>query len=479
MSFSTALVWLDHDLRLVDNPALYHAAEQAQVVAPVFIWAPEEYGAYPPGGASKVWLHHSLLAFQAQLNKLNIQLTIRKGPSLELLLELAQSLNVEAVYWNSRYTPVLRARDEKIKEALQAAGIRVHTFAAHLLHEPPRLRTQSGGPYHVFTPFWKKFQRTVSVSAPLPQAPLSGVHRPSPQTSSLPVSELGLSALAQSGVDWASSIRKDWTIGEQAAQERLAQFIKTHAEAYALQRNYPHQEGTSRLSPHLHFGELSPRQVWHALSRSLPSDIAEPFLRQLAWREFSYHLLYHYPDTPHAPLKSKFAAFPWTSDPEPLHRWQKGKTGYPIIDAGMRQLWQTGWMHNRVRMLVASFLTKDLMIPWQEGAAWFWDTLVDANLANNTMGWQWAAGSGADAQPFFRIFNPVSQSERYDPEGAFIKRFVPALAALPASFIHAPWTAPPAVLKEAGVRLGNNYPHPMVTHEKARERALRAYRSLT
>ncbi len=478
MSAPTTLVWLRQDLRLADNPALYEAATRSAAVVPVFIWAPQEEGDWPPGGASRWWLHHALKALRDDLQQRRARLILRRGPSLETLRALIDETGAGAVYWNTRYEPALRKRDEKIAEALRAEGITVATFSARLLHKPDAVRTMSGGPYHVFTPFWKKIRSTLIVPDLLPIPGLDATTAPARQPASLPLGTLALLPK----IDWAEGLRATWTPGEQHARQRLAYFLDARLSDYDDARNRPGHDGTSTLSPYLHHGELSPRQVWTAVKNEMHNGVtpqaAESWLRQIAWREFSYHLLHHYPETPTAPLKTQFKDFAWTRDAEALERWQKGQTGYPIIDAGMRQLWRTGWMHNRVRMIAASFLTKDLMIPWQDGARWFWDTLVDADLANNTMGWQWSAGCGADAQPFFRIFNPVSQGERYDADGAYIRRWLPELAALPNTYLHKPWTAPTDALHTANLSLGRDYPTPMVDHAVARDRALAAYQKI-
>ena len=473
------LVWLCHDLRLADNPALYRAAEGAESVIPVFIWAPDEAGDWPPGGAHRWWLHHELEALGTSLQEAGSRLILRTGSSLDALRALADATGAEAVYWNTRYEPVLRARDEEVTEALQADGIDVRTFASRILHDPDAICTSSGGPYHVFTPFWKKLQGELKVADPLPVPDLKA---PALWPESTDLEALELTPEAQDGVDWAEGLRTTWTPGEDAAHDRLQAFINDILIDYPDHRNRPDLDGTSMLSPYLHHGTLSARQVWQAVNGWVQNgamrEAADVYLSEIAWREFSYHLLYHYPTTPTKPLREKFEAFAWEKDAGSLERWQRGRTGYPIVDAGMRQLWHTGWMHNRVRMIVASFLTKDLLIPWQEGARWFWDTLVDGDLANNTMGWQWSAGSGADAQPFFRVFNPVSQGERYDPEGAYVRRWIPELDGVPAAYIHRPWEAPGEVLKEAGVTLGEDYPEPIVDHGQARDRALAAYQDV-
>ena len=478
MSRNAAVVWFSKDLRLEDNPALYHAVDRHDVVIPVFIWAPEEDGAWPPGDARRWWLHYALQALGTALQDQGLRLVLRAGSSLEALRDVIKETGADAVYWNKRYEPALRQRDRHLAEALREDGVVCDAFEGAILHDPERVQTGRGGPYRVFTPFWKKLQRVLCVPPPLPTPRLVWTKAPQAWPASLHLDALGLLPT----VDWAEGLRSTWTPGEQAARQRLRRFLDDTLLDYATLRDRPDIDGTARLSPYLCYGELSPRQVWHAVKegRQKPpmNEAAEVFLRQIAWREFAYHLLYHYPETPTVPLKDTFEAFTWRDDAEGLRRWQQGRTGYPIVDAGMRQLWHIGWMHNRVRMIVASFLTKDLLLPWQEGARWFWDTLVDGDLANNTMGWQWAAGSGADAQPFFRIFNPVSQGKRYDPEGVYVRRWVPELKALPDRYLHQPWQAPADVLKRAGVVLGQTYPAPLVDHRFARERALEAYQDV-
>lgn len=474
----TTLVWFRHDLRLADNPALYHALERSSPVVPVFIWAPDEEGDWAPGDAQQWWLYHSLAALAADLRNKGSRLLIRTGPSLDTLRDLIDASGADAVYWNERYTPTLAQRDKQVADKLKADGIDIATFPARLLHDPSAIRTTSGGPYHIFTPFWKKLQAQLDVPDPLPVPRMGKTRSPDAWPSSRTLDDLGLLP----AIDWTKGLRETWTPGEAAAQDRLAYFVENLLIDYEDYRNRPDLDGTSLLSPHLHHGELSPRQVWHAVKSWVQNapmqDAAQVYLSEIAWREFSYHLLVHYPETPREPLKDKFSQFAWKIDASRLERWQKGLTGYPIVDAGMRQLWHIGWMHNRVRMIVASFLTKDLLIPWQDGARWFWDTLVDADLANNTMGWQWSAGSGADAQPFFRIFNPISQGQRYDPNGDYIRKWIPELGTLPAPYIYRPWKAPVDVLAKANVTLGEDYPEPIVHHAAARNEALAAYQQI-
>ncbi len=467
----TSIVWLHNDLRTRDNPALHHAASEGHVL-PLFAWAPSEEKDWQPGGAHKWWLHHSLSELAKSLTDAGSPLVLQKGPSLDAILKTAKQSKASHVYWNERYEPLLRRRDLKIQASLRDTGLEVKTFQGALLHDPDEIRTNKGDPYRVFTPFWKKFKDLVAVPQPLPAPQLTP---PSNSIESLAVEDLELLPT----IDWAGGLRETWTPGEKGAHDRINAFIDEGILTYHDRRDRPDLDGTSTVSPHLRYGEISPRQIWNAVTDQHPrARGAMAYLREIGWREFSYHLLYHFPHTTTKPLNERFKSFPWSGDKVALKRWQKGLTGYPIVDAGMRQLWHTGWMHNRVRMIVASFLTKDLLIRWQEGAAWFWDTLVDGDLANNTQGWQWSAGCGADAQPFFRIFNPVSQGRKFDPEGAYVRKWIPEIAELPAKLIHAPWEASPAALKDAGVVLGDTYPEPIVDHSDARKSALAAFEKL-
>ncbi len=476
------LVWFRHDLRLADHPALTRAVERGAPVVPVFIWAPDEEGDWPPGGAHRWWLHHSLAALAESLERKSSRLLLRSGLSEDVLRDLIAATGADAVYWNTRYAPALRERDRAVAEALREDGIEVKTFASRILHEPDAVRTTTDGPYHVYTPFRAKFHETVEIGEPLDVPRMGQRLAPSPWPESEKLDVFGLLPEAQDGVDWAGAMREAWTPGERGAHQRLRAFLGDKLIDYADGRDRPAAEGSSKLSPHLHWGEISPRQVWHRTQNWVRNgamrEAADVFLGEIVWREFSYHILTHYPTLPSKPLKDKFADFAWEKDADALDRWQHGQTGYPIVDAGMRQLWALGWMHNRVRMIVGSFLTKDLLIPWQEGEAWFWDTLVDGDLANNAMNWQWIAGSGPDAQPFFRIFNPVSQGQKHDPDGDYVRRWVPELSALSQNYIHRPWEAPEDVLAEAGITLGKDYPEPIVNHSTARDRALAAYNEI-
>jgi deoxyribodipyrimidine photo-lyase len=475
------IVWFRHDLRLDDHPALAAAAARGAVV-PVFIWAPEEERPWEPGAASRWWLHQSLEQLAAALAKAGIPLVIRRGPSLDALRSLVREYGATHVAWNRRYEPAVVKRDTAIKKALAADGLEAESFNGGLLYEPMHVATKEGRPYQVFTPFWRallgRAEPAEPVAAPrkFVAAAARGAAKP------LSVAALGLLPT----IDWAATMRRTWTPGEAGARKRLDAFLERRLSGYSSERDRPDHEGTSGLSPHLHFGEVSPRRVWHAVREAVGGTPAaritgspEVYLRELGWREFASHLLFHFPHTSDAPLRADYARFPWVQDPVGLRAWQRGGTGFPVVDAGMRQLWATGWMHNRVRMIVASFLVKDLRISWIEGARWFWDTLVDADLAANTLGWQWAAGCGADAAPYFRIFNPTSQGTKFDPAGDYVRTWVPELAQLPADDIHEPAAADERVRAKAGIVLGRGYPEPIVDHAEARKLALEALKAVS
>jgi deoxyribodipyrimidine photo-lyase len=476
---SPAIVWLRQDLRLADNPALQAACRRGGPVVPVFVWAPEEEGAWPPGSASRWWLHQSLAELAAEFRAAGAELVLRHGTSLAELLIVAKATDANAVFWNRRYEPASIARDRMVEEALRAAGLETESYNAALLHEPWTIQNKADRPFRVFTPFWRS-----CLATPEPAKPRPAPHRftaPSRQPESLPLTALAL----EPKLNWTTGLRAVWKPGSAGAEAELKRFLRDGVLTYPEGRNRPDLPGTSRLSPHLHFGEISPRQVWFAVKRfaesqCIPASVWSrwQFLTELGWREFAHHLLFYFPHTPEQPLRPEFARFPWRKHPVWLRAWQTGQTGYPLVDAGMRELWTTGWMHNRVRMVVASFLVKNLLLSWQEGARWFWDTLVDADLANNTLGWQWTAGCGTDAAPFFRIFNPVSQGEKFDPDGNYVRRCVPELARLPSAWIHHPWQALPATLAEAGVELDRTYPGPIVSHLVSREVALEAYQQI-
>ncbi len=472
-----ALLWFRRDLRLADNPALAAAVASGLPVIPVFVLDDEDAGEWAAGGASRWWLHGALASLDGSLRARGARLVLRRGKASQVIARLARETDAKAVFWNRRYEPWATARDAQIKAALQKNGVAAQSFNAALLAEPWTVSTKDGGPYRVFTPFWKSL-RALDHAPPQTKAPK---HFAAP--AAWPASDaLASWHLQPTAPDWAVVMRQCWQPGEDQARAMLRHFVESTLSRYHETRDRPGLAGTSRLSPHLHFGEIGPRQIWHAVQTAVnagsPSRGAEVFLSEIGWREFSHHLLHHFPDLVSRPLRSEFLRFPWADAPGQLRAWQRGRTGYPIVDAGMRELWATGWMHNRVRMIVASFLTKHLRIDWRDGAKWFWDTLVDADLANNSCNWQWVAGCGADAAPYFRIFNPVLQGAKFDPDGAYVRRWVPELAKLPASVLHAPWTARPVELADAGVTLGKTYPQPIVDHATARAQALAAFQRI-
>jgi deoxyribodipyrimidine photo-lyase len=475
----STLVWFRQDLRLADNPALAAAAAIGEPVIPVYILAPGEESGWSPGGASRWWLHGSLSKLHESLRAVGSSLCIRTSEnSLEALEELARQCGARRVLWNRRYEPAAIARDQKIKTALRKAGLETQSFNAALLHEPWTIQTRNGGPFQVFTAFWRACKAHEDPVEPKP-SPIA-LRAPAKWPRSYPLGGLEL----RPARSWTSGLEAAWTPGSDAAHAHLEEFLRNGFDEYGSRRDRPAVRGTSRMSPHLHFGEIGPREIWHAarcaaLARGRTSSWRDSqFLTEIGWREFAHHLLFHFPTTPEEPLRPNYRRFPWRSDAASLRAWQKGATGYPIVDAGMRELWRTGWMHNRVRMIVASFLVKDLLISWREGARWFWDTLVDADLANNTLGWQWTAGCGADAAPYFRVFNPLLQGEKFDPDGGYVRKWVPELAKLPNKWLHQPWAAPEQVVAQAGIILGKSYPQPIVDHARARERALDALASI-
>ncbi|WP_375203138.1 cryptochrome/photolyase family protein [Hyphococcus sp.] len=472
-----ALVWLRQDLRLDDNPALAAARKTGAPVIPVYVL--DESVDHAPGAAARWWLHHSLAALAADLEKLGSKLVLRRGEAAELIPALVEETKAAYVFWNRRYHQRHIDIDKKLKSDLCDSGVKVETFNGNLLREPWELKTGSGGYYKVFTPFWKSLKQAKPARAETEAKPRK-IETPKKFPKSDKLKDW---ALTPTNPDWATEFDDVWTPGETGARERLRDFLNGAIDDYKAGRDRPDKDYTSRLSPHLAFGEISPLTIWQAthakMSDGAIGDSAgDKFLSELAWREFSYNLLFHNKDLPEKPLREEFADYPWRKDKKGLDAWQEGLTGYPIVDAGMRQLWRTGWMHNRVRMIVASFLIKDLLVPWQKGEAWFWDTLVDADLANNSASWQWVAGCGADAAPYFRIFNPVTQGEKFDPDGNYIREFIPALQHMPAKHIHAPWKAPQEVLDKAGVELGKSYPEPIVDHAAARQRALDGYKTI-
>lgn len=465
------LLWFRRDLRLADQAAVAAAAESGAPIVPVYVLDDATDGR-PMGGASRWWLHHSLTRLGASLETAGNHLVLRRGPSAETLTALARETGAQAIHTGVMPEPAARAADRRLAEALEGTGCRLVRHRTTLLHDPHKVLTGSGTPYGVFTPFSKSFARDVHVRPP-------GATPKTLATAQLPRSDRLDDWGLLPTIPWDVGIREEWTPGEAGAAARLRCFAAEAAGAYGQARDIPGTPGTSMLSPHLHWGEISPWQVWAALDDAEGAEGIAAFRRELVWREFAAHLLWHHPEILERPLRPEFEHFPWREDAKALHAWQKGRTGIPIVDAGMRELWTTGWMHNRVRMITASLLVKHLLLDWKAGEAWFWDTLVDADRASNMVNWQWVAGCGADAAPFFRIFNPLLQGRKFDPEGRYVRRFVPELAKLPDTFIHAPWDAPEDILRQAGVRLGTTYPAPIVDLAAGRARALAALQAVT
>ena len=478
MSSAPILLWFRQDLRLADHRALAAALATARPIVPVYILDDETPGNWRMGGASRWWLHESLGALGRDLEKLGSRMVLRRGPFIETLEALAEETGADAVYVTRSYEPWARQLEEEVAGRLETAEKTFRRFAGGLLFEPELPKTKAGDPFKVFTPFYKACLALDPPKRPLPR-PEESLPAPERWPRSDHLDDWGL---LPEKPDWAGGLRETWEPGEAGAEKSLMRFMDEAMAGYSDRRDRPDIEGTSRLSPHLHFGDISPHRCWHAVEERLAAAGdgsgergGRSFLRELVWREFSYHLLFHWPHLPESAFRPEFDHFPWDENETALEAWQRGRTGYPIVDAGMRELWQTGWMHNRVRMITASFLIKNLMIPWQAGEAWFWDTLVDADLASNSASWQWVAGSGADAAPYFRIFNPVLQGKKFDPKGDYVRRYVPEIARLSNEHLQAPWEAPKEALAAAGIELGKTYPMPMVDHGKARERALKAY----
>ena len=469
MTNDIVIHWFRQDLRLHDNPALFNASGQGRVL-PIYILDNENTQEYQMGAASHWWLHHSLKALNQSLDG---KLSVYQGDAEKILLEIIKANTVKAVYWNRCYEPWRIHRDQKIKKMLKHQAIDVQSANGSLLWEPWQVLKSDGTPYKVFTPFFQKgYLKTVAPRKPLSIPTVLSLY--TPRNRALNIDELALLP----SIRWDVKLAPHWKIGEKGANEQLHRFLDEGISDYKCGRDFPAKKNVSQLSPHLHFGEVSPNQVWHAARFRVDDSNIEHFCLELGWREFSYHLLYHCPTLPKQNLNPKFNTIPWKRDWQLLTRWQHGKTGYPIVDAGMRELWQTGYMHNRVRMIVGSFLVKNLLLHWHHGERWFWDCLVDADLANNSASWQWIAGCGADAAPYFRIFNPVTQGQKFDSNGKYTRRWVPELSKLPDKYLFSPWEAPQDVLKHSGVTLGDHYPQPIIDLKSSRKRALEAFASV-
>lgn len=469
----TTIFWFRQDLRLADNPGLFEAAQEGTVM-PIYILDEQSAGEFHMGAASQWWLHHSLKALNHSLNNM---LNIYKGRALDILLDVIKNNDIEAVYWNRCYEPWRIKADSEIKAILKAHNIHVQSFNGSLLFEPWEILKPDATPYKVYTPYYRKVcLESNNIRPTVPKLENLVLKKDTQHT--LTIDDLRLLPK----INWYAQIEKQWTVNENTAHEKLEEFLDTHIQYYQESRDYPSKNSTSGLSPYLHFGQISPNQIWEAIQHqelfSANETGIEHFKKELIWREFSYYWLYYFPDLPYKNFEKKFDKFPWKTDSTLLRQWQQGQTGYPLVDAGMRELWQTGYMHNRVRMVVASFLVKNLKIHWREGAKWFWDCLLDADLANNSASWQWVAGSGLDAAPYFRIFNPTTQGEKFDPEGEYVRKFVPELAKLPNKYLFKPSEAREHILKQANVVLGKTYPHPIIDLKKSREEALIGYNQI-
>ena len=461
------IIWLRRDLRLADNPALHAGVQSGKPL--ILLYIDETNRGRALGAASKVWLHHSLISLSNSISEKGGQLILRRGPAADVLNDIIAQTGADEVHWNRRYEGWAREIDQALKSNLKSRGLKVESHKANLLSEPWEVATKTGGFYKVFTPFWRAARASFTVDPDLPVPMNLNSFR------GLGSDKVTDWNLLPASLDWGNKIMTYHNAGEVHAMGRLKRFLAGPVGQYDLQRDRPDNEvGTSKLSPHLAFGEISPRQIWNA-AYGIGGD-SDKFLSEIGWREFSYTLLFYNPDLARENYKPDFDKFPWDRDPAKVEAWRRGQTGYPFVDAGMRELWQTGWQHNRVRMVCASFLIKHLLTDWRVGEAWYWDTLLEADPASNAASWQWVAGSGADASPYFRIFNPFTQGEKFDPNGDYVRKYIPELAKLPRKYIHQPWIAPPDILSQAGVQLGKTYPKPIVDHKTARELALQSYK---
>lgn len=463
------IVLFRQDLRLEDNSALWHASKQNSPLILLYIFDDKTPGKWKIGGAQRWWLHHSLLKLKTEIEKKGGSLILRRGNAFDVLSDVASTTKPQSIYFNRCYEPYWIDFEKKVRNHFASQRIEVQSYNSSLLIEPWELLSKQGTHFKVYTHFFNAAVKDLQIPKTFPKPNFESYN-------SIRSEKIEDWNLLPQHPNWAKEFSTMWCPGESGAHQKLKNFLRENLFKYDDRRNIPSTKGTSELSPHLHFGEIGPRQIYHEMNKE--GKGAEVFFKELMWREFSYYLLYHFPQLPEKPFQSKFSKFEWSGKQSELEAWQKGVVGYPIVDAGMRQLWRTGWMHNRVRMIVASFLVKDLFISWQKGEEWFWDTLVDADLANNAASWQWVAGCGADAAPYFRIFNPILQGEKFDPEGNYIRQWVPELSKMPSKYIHKPWEASEEILNMAGVQLGKNYPYPIVEHAVARKKALEYFHKL-
>ncbi|MFK7976337.1 MAG: deoxyribodipyrimidine photo-lyase [Halioglobus sp.] len=472
------IYWFRQDLRLDDLPGLRAAAKTGQPILPCFVLDEETPGNWQPGAATLWWLHHSLAALGAAIEKKGGQLYLARGDTAKALGEIAAKTGAEQVFCSRQYEPWAREQEQSLHTSLADHGVELKRFSGHLLFEPETIANKQGLPFKVFTPFWRHCRALES-----PIVPAGPCNVKNWVSDAKGGEQLEAWGLLPTQPNWAAGWETLWAPGEAAARKKLRAFLKNTVANYEEGRNFPATQSTSLLSPHLHFGEISPARIFveaqQVAAQSTELDTAaNKFLSEVGWREFSNHLLFHFPHLPESSFNKKFEGFPWAGSKAHLQAWQRGQTGYPLVDAGMRELWQTGYMHNRVRMVVASFLCKHLLVDWRAGQRWFWDTLLDADLANNACSWQWVSGSGADAAPYFRIFNPITQGKKFDKAGEYIRQWVPELAALPDKYLHEPWLAPDDVLEHTGLALGESYPEPIVDHRAARESALAAFSTI-
>ncbi len=466
MSNNINILWFRKDLRLIDNPALVEANLNAEII-PIFILDDTNPKENKMGAASRVWLYHSLKSLNISMQK---KINFYRGDPVKIISELINNYNINGVYWNRCYEPWEIRRDKKIKDLLKVKKVKAKSFNGSLIREPWEVLKEDQTPYKVFTALYKKAYLNSDIKVEVINEPTK-INYCSKIFSSNTLDTLKLLP----NLSWADNIINHWKVGEKNANLKMTEFFKKGIDDYKEGRNFPFKKNVSRLSPHIHFGEISPKQLWVKAKSIGSNKNTEHFVSEICWREFSYYLLYHFPNLPKDNLQKKFNNFPWKENNYYFDSWKKGKTGYPIIDAGMRELYETGYMHNRVRMIVASFLVKNLLIHWHKGERWFWDCLFDADLANNSASWQWVAGSGADAAPYFRIFNPVTQGIKFDVDGQYTKQYVPELKDMPNKYLFSPWEAPDDVLNKANVVLGGNYPNPIIDIKESREKALYSF----